>query len=56
MCRGKLIQYLDKNGYTYFDWNVVSGDATSDAYTADDLVDNVMKRSITHQTSVVLMY
>ena len=41
---------------TYFDWNVSSGDATSQAYTADELVDNVMSDVVKYKTSVVLRH
>ena len=28
----ELIRYLNEEGFTYFDWNVASGDATSQVY------------------------
>ena len=52
----KYIEYLDSNGITYFDWNVSSGDATSQAYSPDELVENVMQDVVKYKTSVVLMH
>ncbi len=34
----------------------MSGDATSQAYSTDDLVDNVMNEVKNYQTSIVLMH
>ena len=50
------IRFLNDRGITYFDWNVSSGDATSAAYTADQLVENVMTDVVKYKTSVVLMH
>ncbi|MBQ7677825.1 MAG: polysaccharide deacetylase [Lachnospiraceae bacterium] len=52
----EYIQYLTDQGITYFDWNVASGDATTQAYTADDLVENVMRDVVKYKTSVVLFH
>lgn len=52
----EFIGYLNQQGVTYFDWNVSSGDATSQAYTAQELVDNVMQDVVKYKTSVVLMH
>jgi len=52
----EFIQYLNDQGITYVDWNVSSGDATSMAYTADELVENVMSDVVKYKTSVVLMH
>ena len=52
----RYIEYLEKNGITYFDWNVSSGDATSQSYSPDELVENVMADVIKYKTSVVLMH
>ncbi len=51
-----LIQYVKGEGLTYFDWNIESGDATSQAYTSDELVQNVMTEVVKYDTSVVLMH
>ena len=52
----EFIKFLNEEHVTYFDWNVSSGDATSQAYTADELVDNVMSDVVKYKTSVVLMH
>lgn len=52
----ELIRYTKEEGLTYFDWNVESGDATSQAYTPDELVQNVMTEVVKYDTSVVLMH
>ena len=51
-----FINYLNENGIVYYDWNVASGDATSQAFTADELVDNVMSDVVKYKTSVVLLH
>lgn len=52
----EFIDYLGEQGMTYYDWNVVCGDATSQIYTADELVQNVMKDVVKYKNSVVLMH
>lgn len=52
----EYIQYLNSQHIKYFDWNVASGDATLSAYTADDLVENVMRDVVKYKTSVVLLH
>ena len=52
----EYIQYLNDQGITYYDWNVSSGDATSQAFTADELVENVMKDVVKYKSSVVLLH
>ena len=49
-------KYYRDRGITYYDWNVSSGDATSQAYTADELIQNVMGDVTKYKTSVVLMH
>lgn len=50
------ISYVNSQGMKYYDWNVSSGDAVSNAYTADELVENVMKDVLKYKTSVVLLH
>ena len=52
----EYIKYLNEQGIRYLDWNVASGDATSVAYSSDDLVENVMSDVVKYKTSVVLMH
>ena len=51
-----FINYLNEQGAVYYDWNVASGDATSQAFTSEQLVDNVMKDVVKYKTSVVLLH
>lgn len=52
----KYIDYLNEQGITYFDWNVSSGDATSQAYSSEELVENVMSDVVKYKTSIVLLH
>lgn len=52
----EFIRFLNEEGIAYYDWNVASGDATSQAYTQDELVENVMKDVVRYDTSIVLMH
>lgn len=52
----EFIDYLGTQGMTYYDWNVVCGDATSQIYTTDELVQNVMQDVVKYKYSVVLMH
>lgn len=52
----ELIRVLKKKDITYFDWNVECGDASSHSYSAQELVDNVMKDVVKYHTSVVLLH
>jgi peptidoglycan/xylan/chitin deacetylase (PgdA/CDA1 family) len=51
-----FIDFLNKKNIKYFDWNISSGDATSNAYTSDELIENVMNDVVKYKTSVVLMH
>lgn len=51
-----FINYLNEQGAVYFDWNVTSGDASSQAFTSEQLIDNVMKDVVKYKTSVVLLH
>lgn len=53
---GEFISYLNDQGVTYFDWNVSSGDATTQAYTTDAIVENVLNDVVKYKTSVVLLH
>lgn len=52
----EFIRFLNGKGIVYYDWNVASGDATSQAYTPDELVQNVMNDVVRFETSIVLMH
>ncbi len=52
----EFIQYLDSQNVVYYDWNVSSGDATSQAYSSEDIVANVTSNVVKYKTSVVLLH
>lgn len=51
-----FIKYLSGQGSIYYDWNVSAGDAASTAYTAEEIVENVMNDVVKYKTSVVLLH
>lgn len=51
-----FIHFLNKEGTTYYDWNVSAGDAASSAYTAQEIVENVTGDVVKYKTSVVLLH
>lgn len=52
----EYIEYLENNGYKYFDWNVSSGDAVSEPLAADAIVENVMNGVTGHNRVIILMH
>lgn len=52
----ELIEYLDKEGLVYFDWNALNEDAVSGNLTPKQLVDNIMKDARLHDDVVILMH
>jgi Predicted xylanase/chitin deacetylase len=50
------IQYLNKKSITYYDWNVVSGDATGENLTPEELYKNVIDGIDMNTRSIVLMH
>lgn len=52
----EFIKYLNSQNITYFDWNVASGDATSQNVDVDTLVNNVLNDVSKYETSVILMH
>lgn len=51
-----LIEFLNTQDIVYYDWNVSAGDAASAAYTADEIVENVLEDVVKYKTSVVLLH
>ena len=51
----QMIDYLDGQGVTYFDWNIASGDASGEPLSVEQLVTNVTSY-IREGTNVVLMH
>ncbi|MFA9463783.1 MAG: polysaccharide deacetylase family protein [Velocimicrobium sp.] len=52
----KFIKYLNLAGITYYDWNVVNGDATGKDLTEKQMISNVMNGVKKHNNSIVLMH
>lgn len=52
----EFIRYLNQEEIRYYDWNVASGDATSQAYTTEELIENVIRDVEKYDTSIVLMH
>lgn len=52
----ELINFLDDENITYFDWNDSNGDASSVNYTADEMVDNVINGISRENDTYVLMH
>lgn len=50
------IDYLNDNGYRYYDWNVSSGDATFSLVTVDSIMDNVNETLFNVNTAIILMH
>ena len=54
----QCVNWLDENGYLFFDWNVDSKDADGQVYTADQLASNVIEavRDSSGEDFIVLMH
>ena len=52
----EFIRYLKKRDIVYYDWNVSSGDATSQELEPEEVVQNVINDVRLYQNSVVLMH
>ena len=53
---GELIDYLAEQDITYFDWNVVSGDASGYSLSADSIYNNCVSRLEGFNEAVILMH
>lgn len=51
-----FIRYLNKAGISYYDWNVLNGDATGIDYTEEQLIANVLNGVAAKKRSIVLMH
>ncbi|MCR4842454.1 MAG: polysaccharide deacetylase [Eubacterium sp.] len=51
-----LISYLNDSGITYYDWNVVGGDATSKSYNTKDVLKSVSNDIGKYKTAVILLH
>lgn len=53
---GKLIDYLDEQDITYFDWNISSGDAVGGYISVDEILRNSLADLPRYQESIILMH
>lgn len=51
-----IIRYVDAKGLTYFDWNVINGDATGKKLTEKEMVKNVISGVNIYNNAIVLMH
>lgn len=49
-------KFLDDQGVTYMDWNVLAANGTTDNVTKKEMVQSVMDGVAKYDTSVVLLY
>ena len=52
----KFISYVTEKGMTYYDWNVVNGDAEGINYTEEQMIENVLNGVAKKTTCIVLMH
>ena len=52
----ELIAEMLRRGYTYYDWNVSSGDAGFSQLTKENIVSNVLSGSMNQEDAIVLMH
>lgn len=52
----ELIAEMLRRGYTYYDWNVSSGDASFSPTAKDKVVNNVLSGSLKQDNAIVLMH
>ena len=52
----ELIDWLDEQDITYFDWNVSSGDASNSYISTDEILRNCLSTLSTNQESIILMH
>ena len=52
----ELIEYLDEQDMTYFDWNIVSGDAVSTYISPGDIIRNCMRKLGEFDEAIILMH
>lgn len=52
----ELIAYLDEQDMTYFDWNIVSGDASNDPISSGEIIRNCTRRLGEFDEAIILMH
>ncbi len=52
----ECIDYLNSQGYTYYDWNISSGDASPALQTKEQILENIKKNLYDVNTGIILMH
>lgn len=52
----ELIAYLDEQDMTYFDWNIVSGDASNSYISPGDIIRNCTRKIGEFDEVIILMH
>lgn len=52
----EIIDYVDGQDISYFDWNIVSGDASSAYISPQDIVRNCTRRLLEYPEAIILMH
>ena len=52
----RLVALVQENGYSYFDWNVSSGDAEGSTQSCSYIKNNVLNKAKNNNSSCVLMH
>lgn len=52
----ELIKILDERGIVYYDWNVLSGDATNPALPAEDIINNSLEDIGDYKEAMILFH
>ncbi len=52
----ELTQAVESRGYSYFDWNIDSGDADDTTVDKDKIVENVKRRTGSYKNAFILMH
>ena len=52
----ECINYLNSQGYTYYDWNISSGDASPALQTKEQILENIKKNLYDVNTGIILMH
>ena len=52
----EFIKVLDDRGITYFDWNVVAGDATNPMLPADKIIENSLCDLNEYEEAMILFH
>lgn len=52
----ELIEVLDKRGIVYYDWNVLSGDATNPVLPVEDIITNSLSTVSNYEEAMILFH